>query len=357
MTDANAPERLLDSMERVAAFRPAPGRRQTSADWDEIRAGATADVYFARGADILRRIGRLDTPVVAEVFSQGEGLLCGVEEALGLLMGRRVDVDGLAEGEAFGPKEPVLRLTGPYGAFGLFETALLGILASASGWATAARRVREAAPDALLVSFGARHVHPAVASTMERAAVVGGLDGAASVLAARLVGKEPVGTVPHAVVLLAGDTVQVAQLLAADGVDGPVTVLVDTYHDEVEESLRVAEALGPALAGVRLDTPAERGGVTPGLVQEVRARLDRSGFGDVQIFVSGNLTPERILLLQAAGATRFGVGHYVSSAAPIDMTMDLKVIDGRDVAKRGRLPGQTPTERLRPRLRGGSLIS
>ncbi len=347
---------VLDSMDRVGAFRVGPGRRQTSADWSEIRAGATADVYFARGADILRRIGRLDTPVVAEVFSQGEGLLCGVEEALALLEGRPVDVECLSEGDAFAPKEPVMRLSGPYGAFGLFETALLGVLASASGWATAARRVREAAGDALLISFGARHVHPAVASTMERAAIVGGLDGAASVLAARLVGQEPVGTVPHAVVLLAGDTVRVAQLLAADGVDGPVTVLVDTFHDEVEETLRVAEALGPSLAGVRLDTPGERGGVTPGLVQEVRTRLDRAGYGHVQIFVSGNLTPERIVLLRAAGATRFGVGHYVSSASPIDMTMDLKVIDGRDVAKRGRLPGRTASARLRPRLRGGSLV-
>lgn len=357
MSDARGPGDLLDSMAKVAAFRPDPGRRQTSADWAEVRAGATADVYFARGADILRRIDRLDTPVVAEVFSQGEGVLCGVDEALALLEGRPVDADALSEGDRFEPKEPVVRLSGPYGAFGLFETALLGAIASASGWATAARRVREAAGDAVVVSFGARHVHPAVASTMERAAIVGGLDGAASVLGARLLGRDPVGTVPHAVVLLAGDTVKVAELLAADGVDGPVTVLVDTYHDEVEESLRVAEALGRDLGGVRLDTPAERGGVTPGLVQEVRTRLDRAGFGHVQVFVSGNLTPERIPLLQAAGASRFGVGHYVSSAPPIDMTMDLKVIEGRDVAKRGRLPGRTPTARLRPRLRGGSLVT
>jgi nicotinate phosphoribosyltransferase len=339
---------VLDSMAAVAHFRPATGRRQTSADWAEIRAGATADVYFARGADVLRALGRLDAPVVAEVFSQGAGILCGVDEALALLEGRGVDVDALAEGETFAPKEPVMRLSGPYGAFGLFETALLGCLASASGWATAARRVREAAgPDALLVSFGARHVHPAVASTMERAAIVGGLDRAASVLGARLAGQEPVGTVPHAVVLIAGDTVTVA---------GPVTVLVDTFHDEAEEALRVAAALGRDLAAVRLDTPSERGGVTPALVQEVRSRLDRAGFGHVQIFVSGSLTPERIVALKAAGATRFGVGHYVSSAPPIDMTMDVKVVDGRDVAKRGRIPGITPSPRLRPRLRGGSLL-
>jgi len=344
---------LVDSMAAVRAFGAAPGRTHTSADWGEIASGATADVYFARGADVLRRLGRLDTPVVAEVFSQGEGILCGVDEALSLLAGHAVDVDALPEAQPFGPKEPVMRVTGPYGAFGLFETAILGCLASASGWATAARRVREAAGDDLVVSFGARHVHPAIASTMERAAVIGGLDGAASVLGARLAGQEPLGTVPHAVVLVAGDTVEVARALAADEVDGPVTVLVDTFHDEAEEALRVATALGPALGGVRLDTPSERGGVTPELVREVRARLDQGGFGHVRIFVSGSLTPERITVLRAAGATRFGVGHYVSAAPPIDMTMDLKVVDGRPVAKRGRIPGPTATDRLRPALRAG----
>jgi len=30
------------------------------------------------------------------------------------------------------------------------------------------------------------------------------------------------------------------------------------------------------------------------------------------------------------------------------MTMDLKEIDGRPVAKRGRIPGPTPAPRLRP---------
>jgi len=47
---------------------------------------------------------------------------------------------------------------------------------------------------------------------------------------------------------------------------------VDTFKDEAEESLRVAKALGERLAGIRLDTPGERGGVTPDLVTEVRAR-------------------------------------------------------------------------------------
>jgi nicotinate phosphoribosyltransferase len=82
------------------------------------------------------------------------------------------------------------------------------------------------------------------------------------------------------------------------------------------------------------------------LVKEVRARLDQAGFQHVKIFVSGGLDPERIILLKEAGADAFGVGSYISGAPAIDMTMDLKEIEGKPVAKRGRIPGITPTERL-----------
>ena len=108
----------------------------------------------------------------------------------------------------------------------------------------------------------------------------------------------------------------------------------------------MAEALGRDLAGVRLDTPGERGGVTPELVKEIRARLDQKGFDHVKIFVSGGLNPERIRILSEAGADAFGVGSYISGARPIDMTLDLKEINGQPLTKRGRIPGKTPNQRL-----------
>jgi nicotinate phosphoribosyltransferase len=340
----------LRSLEAVARFRPEPRGRLHAATHEEIRGGATTDIYFVKTLEILRHLGLEDAPVTAEVFPQRGGVLCGVEEVLELLAGRDVEVEALDEGEEFAPREVVLRLTGPYGAFGIFETAILGMLASASAWATAARACKRAAGNRTVICFGSRHVHPAVAPVMERAAVVGGMDGASNVLAARLLGREPTGTLPHAVMLIAGDTVRVAQVYDQVMPSGEArTVLVDTFRDEAEEALRVAAALGSRLHGVRLDTPSERGGVTPDLVREVRARLDQQGFGHVRIFVSGGVTPERIPVLAEAGADGFGVGSYVTAAAPIDMTMDLKEVGGRPVAKRGRIPGRTPAPRLRLR--------
>jgi nicotinate phosphoribosyltransferase len=137
-----------------------------------------------------------------------------------------------------------------------------------------------------------------------------------------------------------GDTLALAKAYDAElpGNIGRI-FLVDTFKDEAEETLRLAEALGQKLDAVRLDTPGERGGVTPDLVREVRYRLDAASFQYVKIVVSGGLTPARIAELSAAGADVFGVGSFIAHAPPIDMTMDLKEIDGHPIAKRGRLPG------------------
>jgi len=176
---------------------------------------------------------------------------------------------------------------------------------------------------------------------MERVAVaVGGCSSASCILGAKLAGIEPQGTIPHAAILIVGDTVELALLYdKCIPEEEARTILVDTFKDEAEESLRVAEALGGKLAGVRLDTPGERGGVTPELVREVRWRLDKSGFTDVKIVVSGGLSPDRIRELAQAGADFFGVGSYIAHAKVIDMTMDIKMVDGIPKAKRGRLPG------------------
>lgn len=313
--------------------------------------GGTADVYFQRTQTILKREG-INPLVTLEVFPSGSGVLCGVREALDLLrivLNREAEVWALPEGERFHPKQVVLRIRDAYGRFGLYETAVLGILAQSSGWATAARECVDAAGRIPVISFGARHVHPRVADVMDYAAIVGGCVTGSTPAGAAIRGLAPSGTMPHALILVYGDTVDAA--LAFDKhmpTDVPRIVLVDTFKDEVEESLRVAEALGDRLYGVRLDTPLERGRVTADLVKEVRARLDLAGFKHVKIVVSGGLTPERIryFIDDDAPVDSFGVGSYVSGARPIDFTGDIKEIDGKPVAKRGRIPGITQSPGL-----------
>ncbi|MBN1369384.1 MAG: nicotinate phosphoribosyltransferase [Dehalococcoidaceae bacterium] len=318
----------------------------------DILSGRTADIYFRRTIEILQAEG-LNPEVTMEVFPNHSGLLCGIEEVKALLKTvikqGQGEVWALDEGQPVRAKEVVLRIKAPYLSFGLYETAVCGMLAQSSGWATAARECVEAAGGIPVTSFGARHVHPNIAGLMDYAAITGGCQACSSIAGAELTRTRAAGTMPHALILVMGDTVRAT--LAFDRhipADIPRVSLVDTFKDEAEESLRVAEALGDKLASVRLDTPIERGRVTVELVREVRARLDQAGYGHVKIFVSGGLDAERIRMFveSLAPVDGFGVGSYISGARPIDFTADLHEIDGRPVAKRGRIPGITPNPRL-----------
>lgn len=317
-----------------------------------VISGDTADVYFARGQSVLASAG-LDPTVTMEVFPGRDGLLCGADEAiqlLGQVLGGRGEVWALGDGDPVARKEVALRIRAPYSAFGLYETAYLGILASQTGWATAARRIVEAAHPVPVLSFGARHVHPHVADRLEYASIVGGCATGATPAGTRLAGKSPSGTMPHAMVLIFGDTLEAVEAFdRAVPAEVPRVALVDTFRDEAEEAVRVARAMGDRLWGVRLDTPSERGRVTPELVKEVRARLDQAGFPGIKIVVSGGVDLERIELFKREGAPvdSYGVGSAISSAPPIDFTADLKEIEGKPIAKRGRIPGITENPRLR----------
>ena len=320
---------------------------------EAVLSGETTDIYFAHTIDILRHEA-LNPVATLEFFCSRAGILCGMEEVKALL--NKVlpednrEVWALAEGEAMDRKEVVLRITAPYQSYGLYETAIDGILSHCSGWATAAKECVEAAKGIPIISFGARHVHPSVVGLMDYSAIVGGCAGCSSVAGARLAGIEPSGTMPHALIIIMGDTVKAT--VAFDKYmppEVPRISLVDTFKDEAEESLLVAQALGERLNSVRLDTPSERGGVTADLVKEVRARLDLAGFNKVRIFVSGGINPERIthFIENGAPVDGFGVGSYITGAKPIDFTADLHEVEGKPIAKRGRIPGITPNPRLK----------
>ncbi|MEM2866241.1 MAG: nicotinate phosphoribosyltransferase [Candidatus Hadarchaeales archaeon] len=320
---------------------------------EEIRAGETTDVYFRRTMQVLREKGLEGRRVVAEITAHSLprgwpwGILCGVEEAAKLLEGKKVNVSSLPEGTVFRPEDagglrvPVMVIEGPYGEFCELETPLLGLLCQASGVATMAGRLRKLAGERLLIGFGMRRVHPALAPMVDRASYIGGVDGVSSLAGARAIGKEPMGTMPHALVIVMGD--QVRAWKAFDEVMPPAVprvALVDTYFDEKTEALMAAEALGPRLWGVRLDTPSSRRGDMATLVREVRWELDLRGHSHVKIIVSGGISDENIRELCEAGVDGFGVGTSLSNAPTIDFALDIVEMEGKPVAKRGKLGGK-----------------
>jgi nicotinate phosphoribosyltransferase len=326
------------TLERKEPLDPIPS-------WDEIRRGDTTDVYFRRTMEVLRSLGKDRVPVKAEAFVKrfpagyDFGILAGMDEMLPLFSGQAVDIRAMEEGTLFHVDEPVLSIEGPYGAFCEMETPMLGILCQASGVATKAARVKRLAGDRLVISFGARRMHPALSTVIDRNAFIGGVDAVSVLRSAEYLGEAPSGTMPHALVLVLGDTVAALRAFD-DSVDPAVSrvCLIDTLQDEKFEAIRAAQALGKKLFAVRLDTPSSRRGNFRKILQEVRWELDLRGFGHVRILASGGLGEEEIQDLVDV-ADGFGVGTCISNAPTVDFALDIVEVEGAPFAKRGKNSG------------------
>ena len=312
---------------------------------EEIRGAEVADVYFHRTMEILRARALEDIPVHAEVAYKTSDpeewfVVAGLDEVAQLLEGVEVEARAVPEGTICRPNEPVLTLSGPYSAFAEHETAILGFLCQASGVATGAARCRLAAGEKLMISFGARRMHPAITPMIERSAYLGGCDGVALELAARRLGIPATGTLPHALVLILGSTAEAAK--AFDEVmdpEVPRTILIDTFDDEKFGALIAARAIPDSIFAVRLDTPGNRRGDFRDLMSEVRWELDRNGFEHVRIFASGGIDVEYILYLNPV-CDAYGVGGAIADAPMIDYSLDIVEVAGEDRSKRGKRGGR-----------------
>jgi len=309
---------------------------------EEIKSGMATDVYFLRTEEILEKKG-INPQVVAEVTASsldGWGVLCGLEDVSKLLEGLPIDVYAMDEGCVFYEREPVLRIEGQYLDFARYETSILGFLCQESGIATKAAKIKYAARDKNVISFGTRRQHPALAAVVERSAMIGGMDGISNVSGGKMIGIEPAGTIPHALIIAMGDQREAWKAfdeLMPAGV--PRTMLVDTYYDEKTEAIAAADTLKERLDAVRLDTPSSRKGNFKEIIREVRWELDIRGYGDVGIFVSGGMDEEDIYELRDL-VDGFGVGSCVAGAKPIDLALDIVEMDGIPCAKRGKYGGK-----------------
>lgn len=315
-----------------------------TASESQIQAGAVTDVYFLRTKQILEARS-LNQHVRVEVVAKGLpvgyewAVFAGLEDVIHLLEGCSVSAEGLPEGSLFHSYQPVLSIEGRYLDFGLHETALLGFLCQASGVATKAARMRKLVGEKPLIHFGARRMHPAIAPMLDRSAYIGGCDGVAVVLSADMLGLLPSGTIPHALVLQIGDTLEATRAFH-EIIDPTIrrVALIDTFQDEKFEAIRLAQEMGEALWALRLDTPSSRRGNFAKILQEVRWELDLRGFENLKLLVSGGLDePDIPALLPWADA--FGIGTSIANAPVIDLSLDIVEIEGEPIAKRGKESG------------------
>jgi nicotinate phosphoribosyltransferase len=167
---------------------------------EEIARGETTDRYFEYAIEVMKK-KHTDPEVVMEVYTRclpeenRWGVVTGIYEVAKLLEGHSLSVKSMDEGEVFLSNpgsaiyEPVMQICGRYTELAIYENPILGLLCSSSGISTKAAKIRLAAGNKKLLSFGTRRTHPALAPTVERAAYIGGFDGVANILAARRLGQ------------------------------------------------------------------------------------------------------------------------------------------------------------------------
>lgn len=303
-----------------------------------------SDVYFERVKKIIKTKG-LDKQVKGEVRAASLpadwnwAVFAGLAEVLELFDGIKVDIKSLSEGTIFSSLVPVLTIEGKYTDFAIYETTFLGLLCQASGVATKAARCKKVARGRRVYSFGARRMHPAVAPMIERNAFIGGCDGVSAVKSAELINEQPIGTMSHSLILLIGDEKKAFK--AFEEVIEPRVkriALVDTFEDEKFGALNACEALGEKLFAVRLDTPSSRRGNFLQIMREVRWELNLRGYDFVKIFVSGGADEYKISEYNDY-ADAYGVGTSISNAPVVDFSFDIIEVDGKPIAKRGKMSG------------------
>jgi nicotinate phosphoribosyltransferase len=322
-----------------------------------MRAGYYSDKYFVRARDILVAEGYRPR-VTMQVFGKQHAFLGGVDEAIAILKlcaieWSELEVHALYDGDEVAPWETVLLIEGPYDAFAHLETLYLGVLSRRTRVATNTRRVVEAAAPKEIMFFPARHDHWLVQTGDGYAAHVAGAIGVSTDAQASWWGSEGIGTVPHALIAAyGGDTVLATRKFAERvGPEVKLIGLVDFENDCVRTSLEVARALRDRLYGVRLDTSEmlvdqslwdqmgyfKPTGVNPQLVWNVRRALDRDGFKDVKIVVSGGFTVEKIRDFEQQGVPvdGYGVGSSLFQGR-FDFTADVVLLEGKPCAKVGR---------------------
>ncbi|HKV70247.1 MAG TPA: hypothetical protein VJN62_03325 [Gemmatimonadales bacterium] len=324
---------------------------------ERMREGYYSDKYFVRARELLRKDGHRPR-VTMQVFGKTQGFLGGIDEAIAILKlcadrWDELTVSALYDGDQIAPWETVLLVEGPYDVFAHLETLYLGVLARRTRVGTNTHAVVEAARPKQVMFFPARHDHWLVQTGDGYAAHIAGAIGVSTDAQASWWGSEGIGTVPHALIAAYGGDTVLASKKFADLSDPNVALitLVDFDNDCVGTSLKVAKALGSRLYGVRLDTSEtlvdesivpqmgafKPTGVNPQLVRNVRDALDREGFQQVKIVVSGGFTVEKIRAFEEQGVPvdMYGVGSSLFQGR-YDFTADVVRVDGRDCAKVGR---------------------
>ncbi|WP_163857758.1 nicotinate phosphoribosyltransferase [Paenibacillus elgii] len=222
------------------------------------------------------------------------------------------------EGSLVFPNEPLIRVEASVFEAQLLETAILNFMNYQTLIATKASRIRQVAPDDVLMEFGTRRAQEADAAVWgARATYIAGFDATSNMRAGMMFDIPTKGTHAHAWVQ-DHDSEEEAFRKFSAALPDQVTLLVDTY-DTIKsgvphaiETAKWLQSQGKRMNAIRLDS-----GDLAYLSKKARAMLDEAGLHEVKIVASNDLDENIIFNLKAQGARidSWGVGTKLITAA------------------------------------------
>ena len=222
------------------------------------------------------------------------------------------------EGEIVFPKEPVLRVHAPIIQAQVLESIILNIINFQSLIATKTARIVECAKGRTVLEFGLRRaqgIDGAISAT--RAAFIGGATATSNVLAAKIFGIPPRGTMAHSWVMSFDSEYKSFEKFSELYPENTI-LLIDTYNTKsgIKNAIKIFKKLkkkGIKNFGVRIDS-----GDLETLSKFVRKEFDSAGFKEAKIVVSNELDEYIIeqLLNRNAPIDIFGVGTKLITGHP-----------------------------------------
>ncbi len=324
--------------------------------------------YFLKSRHIAAT--KLPGHLVEEQWFQrsDDAMVCGVDEAIALLHTfaahpEKLKIEALNDGDLISANEPVLKVSGAYEDFGFLESIIDGTLSRRSSVATNVMRLKRALRGADCFSMADRQDDVLTQPGDGYATYVAGIKKFSTDAQGSWVGVKGMGTMPHALIALAGgDIVKASKLYAESYPKEKVTALVDYHNNVIRDSLKVAMSLGERLGAVRVDTSKalidhyfddkdtstfDPHGVCREIIYALRDALTKNGYPFVKIVVSSGFTAAKIdeWTKEGVPVDTYGVGSSLVINNTCGFTGDLVMLDGKPQAKEGR--GDIPSTRLK----------
>ena len=221
----------------------------------------------------------------------------------------KINLWAMKEGNFFFPNEPILRVQGPIFHAQIAETFLLNVINFQTLIASKASRIKNVAPDKVLLEFGTRRSHSPLAGVYAaRASYIAGFNGTSNVVADLELGINSTGTMAHSFVQKFEEEVDSFTSYYEIYNENSI-LLIDTY--DTEKGAEKSAKFGNNIRGVRIDS-----GNLIEHAKKVRKILDDNGCENVIIVASSDLNEYKIkkIIDENAPIDAFGVGTELATS-------------------------------------------